>query len=229
MAGLGRVEQSGVPLCLVPRWGVAETDSADFCLTQTQRVAKTSTLGPFFLLFPLVQGLDDPAGYVVGEEIHRLGIDLGRGLAPLRTLETFLQSRGHLRGQRPLVLDSRLLETRLDIGADSDVCLDVVVLHVSIIYSKVLASNVALCYIEACAEKSANSTRTVMPSVISRARTEPIPGNLIDQITRDALRRASMAPTYMEALDITGAALIAVAYLAKTDRQKRSNVTLMGV
>jgi hypothetical protein len=42
-----------------------------------------------------------------------------------------------------------------------------------------------------------------------------IPGSLIDQITRDAIRRASMAPTYMEALDITGAALIAVAYLAK--------------
>ncbi|SAL09253.1 hypothetical protein AWB69_00007 [Caballeronia udeis] len=44
-----------------------------------------------------------------------------------------------------------------------------------------------------------------------------VPGNLIDQITRDALRRASMAPTYMEALDITGAALIAVAYLAKAE------------
>ena len=41
------------------------------------------------------------------------------------------------------------------------------------------------------------------------------PGNLIDQITRDAIRRASMAPTYMEALDITGAALIAVADLVK--------------
>ncbi|MGV7245535.1 hypothetical protein [Caballeronia sp. M23-90] len=40
-------------------------------------------------------------------------------------------------------------------------------------------------------------------------------GVLVDQITHDALRRASMAPTYMEALDITGAALIAVAYLVK--------------
>jgi hypothetical protein len=38
---------------------------------------------------------------------------------------------------------------------------------------------------------------------------------LIDQITRDALRGAAMAPTYMAALDITGAALIAVAMLVK--------------
>lgn len=44
-----------------------------------------------------------------------------------------------------------------------------------------------------------------------------VPSSLIDQITRDAIRRASMAPTYMEALDITGAALIAVAYLAKAE------------
>lgn len=55
-----------------------------------------------------------------------------------------------------------------------------------------------------------------MPSVIAHAQTRPTPSSLIDQITRDAIRRASMAPTYMEALDITGAALIAVAYLAKT-------------
>jgi len=41
-------------------------------------------------------------------------------------------------------------------------------------------------------------------------------GSLIDQITRDALRRAALAPTYMQALDITGAALIAVAMVAKT-------------
>lgn len=39
---------------------------------------------------------------------------------------------------------------------------------------------------------------------------------LIDEITRNALKRAAMAPTYMAALDITGAALIAVAMLAKS-------------
>jgi hypothetical protein len=38
---------------------------------------------------------------------------------------------------------------------------------------------------------------------------------LIDQITNDALRNAAMAPTYMAALDITGAALIAVAILVR--------------
>ncbi|OTP73945.1 hypothetical protein [Caballeronia sordidicola] len=54
-----------------------------------------------------------------------------------------------------------------------------------------------------------------MPSLTAHTQTKPVPGILIDQITRDALRRASMAPTYMEALDITGAALIAVAYLVK--------------
>ncbi|WP_250865611.1 hypothetical protein [Caballeronia sp. INSB1] len=40
---------------------------------------------------------------------------------------------------------------------------------------------------------------------------------LIEQITRDALKRAALAPTYMAALDITGAALIAVAMLVKTE------------
>lgn len=38
---------------------------------------------------------------------------------------------------------------------------------------------------------------------------------LIEQITKDALRNAALAPTYMQALDVTGAALIAIAMLAK--------------
>lgn len=38
---------------------------------------------------------------------------------------------------------------------------------------------------------------------------------LVDQITRDALRNAALAPTYMQALDITGAALIAVAMVVR--------------
>jgi hypothetical protein len=46
------------------------------------------------------------------------------------------------------------------------------------------------------------------------------PGSLIDQITRDAIRRASMAPTYMEALDITGAALIAVAAVVRMESRR---------
>ncbi|MEC5405140.1 hypothetical protein VOM14_06070 [Paraburkholderia sp. MPAMCS5] len=40
---------------------------------------------------------------------------------------------------------------------------------------------------------------------------------LIDEITREAIRRAAMAPTYMAALDITGAALIEVAMIAKME------------
>jgi hypothetical protein len=40
---------------------------------------------------------------------------------------------------------------------------------------------------------------------------------LIDQITKDALRGAALAPSYMAALDITGAALIAVAMLVKME------------
>lgn len=40
---------------------------------------------------------------------------------------------------------------------------------------------------------------------------------LIDDITQDAVRRAAMAPTYMAALDITGAALIEVAMIAKME------------
>jgi hypothetical protein len=39
---------------------------------------------------------------------------------------------------------------------------------------------------------------------------------LVDQITRDALRNAALAPTYMAALDITGAALIAVAMVVRS-------------
>ncbi|WP_118179726.1 hypothetical protein [Paraburkholderia phosphatilytica] len=39
--------------------------------------------------------------------------------------------------------------------------------------------------------------------------------NLIHEITRDALRRAALAPTYMDALDITGAALLAAAAVAR--------------
>lgn len=41
----------------------------------------------------------------------------------------------------------------------------------------------------------------------------PAPQALIDQIIKDALRGAALAPTYIQALDITGAALIAVSYL----------------
>lgn len=40
---------------------------------------------------------------------------------------------------------------------------------------------------------------------------------LIEQITKDALRNAALAPTYMQALDVTGAALIAVAKLVKME------------
>jgi hypothetical protein len=43
---------------------------------------------------------------------------------------------------------------------------------------------------------------------------------LIEQITKDALRNAALAPTYMAALDITGAALIAVAMLAKMEDRR---------
>lgn len=38
---------------------------------------------------------------------------------------------------------------------------------------------------------------------------------LVDEITRDAMRRAALAPTYMESLDITGAALLAVAAVVR--------------
>jgi hypothetical protein len=41
--------------------------------------------------------------------------------------------------------------------------------------------------------------------------------SLIDEITQDALRRAALAPTYMAALDITGAALIAVAAVVRME------------
>ncbi|OUL68700.1 hypothetical protein [Paraburkholderia hospita] len=40
---------------------------------------------------------------------------------------------------------------------------------------------------------------------------------LVDQITKDALRRAALAPTYMAALDITGAALLAVAAVVRME------------
>ncbi|WP_009982327.1 hypothetical protein [Burkholderia pseudomallei] len=40
---------------------------------------------------------------------------------------------------------------------------------------------------------------------------------VIEQITNDALRAAALAPTYMQALDITGAALLAVATLARVE------------
>ncbi|MEM5419644.1 hypothetical protein [Paraburkholderia ferrariae] len=48
-------------------------------------------------------------------------------------------------------------------------------------------------------------------------RAGPIDNGLIGEITRDALRRAALAPTYMEALDITGAALIAVAMVSRME------------
>ncbi|WP_321921665.1 hypothetical protein [Burkholderia sp. BCC1998] len=40
---------------------------------------------------------------------------------------------------------------------------------------------------------------------------------LIDQITRDALRNAALAHTYQESLDITGAALVAIAMLVRME------------
>jgi hypothetical protein len=39
--------------------------------------------------------------------------------------------------------------------------------------------------------------------------------SLIDEITQDAMRRAALAPTYMAALDITGAALLEVAAVVR--------------
>lgn len=39
----------------------------------------------------------------------------------------------------------------------------------------------------------------------------------INRIVADALRAAALAPTYQDALDITGAALSAVALLARTE------------
>lgn len=49
----------------------------------------------------------------------------------------------------------------------------------------------------------------------SHARTGQDTTTLIQQITRDAIKRAAVARTYADALDITGAALLAVAALAK--------------
>jgi hypothetical protein len=40
---------------------------------------------------------------------------------------------------------------------------------------------------------------------------------LIQQITQDALRKAALARTYQESLDITGAALVAVAMLVRME------------
>ncbi|WP_176080811.1 hypothetical protein [Paraburkholderia tropica] len=55
-----------------------------------------------------------------------------------------------------------------------------------------------------------------MENVIQPARrAAPVDHSLISEITRDALRRAAMAPTYMDALDITGAALLAVAAVTR--------------
>lgn len=42
---------------------------------------------------------------------------------------------------------------------------------------------------------------------------------LIQEISRDAIRHAAVAPTYMAALDITGAALLAIAFLVKNGVQ----------
>ncbi|WP_321894724.1 hypothetical protein [Paraburkholderia heleia] len=53
-------------------------------------------------------------------------------------------------------------------------------------------------------------------------RSGPIDQNLIGEITQDALRRAAMAPTYMEALDITGAALLAVAAVSRMGESGRA-------
>jgi hypothetical protein len=41
--------------------------------------------------------------------------------------------------------------------------------------------------------------------------------HLIQQITQDALRKAALALTYQESLDIAGAALVAVAMLARME------------
>lgn len=51
------------------------------------------------------------------------------------------------------------------------------------------------------------------------ARTGQDTTTLIQQITRDAIKRAAVARTYADALDITGAALLAVAFLAKSGVQ----------
>jgi len=41
--------------------------------------------------------------------------------------------------------------------------------------------------------------------------------SLVQSIIRDALRAAATAPTYQDALDVTGAALVAVAALARAE------------
>lgn len=48
-------------------------------------------------------------------------------------------------------------------------------------------------------------------------RCGPVGRRLIGRITQDALRRAALAPTYAEALDITGAALVAVAMVSRAE------------
>lgn len=52
---------------------------------------------------------------------------------------------------------------------------------------------------------------------VSVLRAGSIDKSLTAEITRDALRRAALAPTYMEALDITGEALIAVATISRME------------
>lgn len=59
--------------------------------------------------------------------------------------------------------------------------------------------------------------QTTNPSSIRRTPGCANVQTLIDNITQDAIRRAAMAPTYIAALDITGAALIEVAMLARME------------
>lgn len=92
------------------------------------------------------------------------------------------------------------------------------------IHSKVLAFNVALCYIlnhalyiTAIRERGTNMQIGFLPQIAApeRKRARRDAQTLIDEITQDALRRAALAPTYMESLDITGAALLAVAAVVR--------------
>jgi len=52
-----------------------------------------------FLLFPIVQRFNNSAGYVVGKEVHRLGIDRRDLRAIASDSKSFLQSRHYLSGK----------------------------------------------------------------------------------------------------------------------------------
>jgi hypothetical protein len=62
---------------------------------------------------------------------------------------------------------------------------------------------------------------TLLAPNLERATKRPTgTQSLIDEITQDAFRRAALAPTYMAALDITGAALIAVAAVVRMEPRR---------